>query len=89
MSQVIGARRELEPDDLIWLSTSPQGGLPGLFFWSHFAPHRPSLQRNQWQGSMQFFDLGEPFGHADKLILYRFDRLRTELPFEFHDLPLP
>jgi hypothetical protein len=83
-----GPTRELEPDDLIGLSATPIGGLPTFLPWSILASGRPSLQRVPWQGNIQFFPQ-EQVELPLKLVLYRFDRLRTELPFEFHDLPLP
>jgi hypothetical protein len=51
-------------------------------------PGNPSNNRRQWAGFAQFSTL-EPIGSMAKLTLFRFDRLRTELPFEFRDLPLP
>jgi WD40 repeat protein/tRNA A-37 threonylcarbamoyl transferase component Bud32 len=80
--------RELEPNDLIWLSGSPQGGFPALLPWDQLAADRPPLQRRHWQGTIEFYAPDKLY-QPDKLLLYRFERFRTELPFEFHDLPLP
>jgi hypothetical protein len=78
--------REPEPEDLVWLSGAPQAGFPAPLPWAALAPGSLKLDRRQWTGSAQF---SGPIGAPAKLALFRFERLRTELPFEFHDLPLP
>jgi len=80
--------REPEAEDLLWLSGSLQGGFLAQLPWAGLAPGTRKLNRLQWTGFAQFSSQ-EAIGAPAKLTLFRFERLRTELPFEFHDLPLP
>jgi eukaryotic-like serine/threonine-protein kinase len=70
--------------DLAWFGAMPDAGVPAGLPWAGLA----SSGRQQWTGlaSFQFAEKPDPAG---ELILVRYQRLRTELPFEFHDLPLP
>jgi WD40 repeat protein len=86
-------RRQVIPDDLAWLSLSPGAGFPAQLPWGALA----NAGQNgswQWTGQIQF-QLPGPFQPAGalappaKLVFYSAERLRAELPFEFHDLPLP
>jgi hypothetical protein len=79
--------RDLEPDDFGWWSASADGGW-SAFPWTNLAPRRQSWQRQRWQASVHFQGQG-PIGRPTKLTLYRYELLRTELPFELHDVPLP
>ncbi len=80
--------RQLEAEDLLWLTGSPQRGFPAQLPWAALAPGGRKLDRRQWIGNAQFFTQ-QPTGTPAKLTLFRFERLRTELSFEFRDLPLP
>jgi WD40 repeat protein/tRNA A-37 threonylcarbamoyl transferase component Bud32 len=80
--------REPEAEDFLWLSGSPQGALLTRLPWAALAQGPRRLNRRQWTGFAQFVTPG-PISSPSKLTLFRFERLRTELSFEFHDLPLP
>jgi eukaryotic-like serine/threonine-protein kinase len=88
IQMMVTTTREPEAEDLLWWSGSPQGPFPGQFPWAALAPDSRKLNRLQWTGHARFATQ-EPLGAAAKLTLFQFDRLRTELPFEFRDLPLP
>jgi hypothetical protein len=45
-------------------------------------------RNSRWSGQPVFQFSGKLESPA-KLVFFTFDRLRTELPFTFHDLPLP
>jgi WD40 repeat protein len=72
------------PDDLAWLGAAPGAGLVGSLPW----PALAGTVRDQWTGVVAFSMSGKP-EQQGQLIFYSFEVLRTELPFEFHDLPLP
>jgi hypothetical protein len=80
--------RELEAADLLWLSGPSQGAFPAALPWAALAQASRPLNRRQWTGWAQF-SLPERLAAPARLTLSRFERLRTELPFEFRDLPLP
>jgi len=80
--------RRPEAEDILWLSGSPQGGFPALVPWAALAQDHLNLKRRQWTGWANF-STQEPIIAPAKLTLFHFERLRTELPFEFRDLPLP
>jgi len=77
--------RKPEAEDILWLSGSPQGGFLAQFPWAALAQDHLNLKRRQWSG-YALFSTQEPIS---ALTLFHFERLRTELPFEFRDLPLP
>jgi WD40 repeat protein len=78
--------RELEGEDLLWLSGPVPGSLPSPLT---LAAQEPMARtRQQWFGNAQFAT-PQPIAGTARLTLYRFDRLRTELTFDFRDLPLP
>jgi hypothetical protein len=80
--------REAEAEDLLWLAGPPQGAFFTQIPWVALARGSRNGDRRQWNGFTQFFT-PEAIAQPVKLTLFRFDRLGTELPFEFHDLPLP
>jgi hypothetical protein len=80
--------RELEAEDLLWLSGAPQGGFPAQLPWAALAPNARNLTRRTWSGFVQF-STPEALDSPAQLTLFRFEGRRTELPFEFRDLPLP
>lgn len=80
--------RELEAEDLLWWSGSPLGGFPASLPWAALGSNPRKLNRRHWSGFAQL-RTQEPIGSATKLTLFRFERLRTEVPFEFRKLPLP
>jgi len=80
--------RKPEAEDILWLGGSPQGGFLAQLPWAALAQDQLNLNRRQWTGIAQF-STPEPISAPAKLTLFRFERLRTELPFEFRDLPLP
>jgi WD40 repeat protein len=80
--------REPEAEDLLWLSGPPQGAFLTSLPWAALARGSRNRDRRQWTGFAQFFS-PEAVGQPLKLTLFRFERLRTELPFDFRDLPLP
>ena len=70
--------------DLAWFAAMPSAGVPAGLPWAAFAVNG----RNQWDGNAWFQNM-EKADLAGTLTLMRYQRLRTELPFEFNDLPLP
>jgi WD40 repeat protein len=83
-----GTVRVLESEDLLWLAGSPSSDFPAPLPWAALATKPSRSTRRQWVGTTQFV-LADGVGAPAKLTLFGFDRLRTELPIEFHDLPLP
>jgi hypothetical protein len=79
-------RRQLRPDDLAWFSAAPAAGFPAPVPWSAVA--RAGRLTWQWTGTLSFQWSGQREAPV-KLVLFSFERLRTEVPFAFHDLPLP
>ena len=88
LNPVLRLIRVPEAEDLVWLSGSPQGAFPAQIQWAALAPGSPQLNRREWSGNAQFSTTG-PIGAPAKHTLFRFERLRTELPFEYRNLPLP
>ena len=81
-------RRRPRPTELAVFGGSPAAGFPGALPWAALALNAPNPDHG-WTGSLQFalpdkLDLSKA-----KLTFYHYRRVRTELPFEFHDLPLP
>ena len=70
------------------LSGAPEAGFPGALPWAALAPNA-SRPEQAWAGSVQFVSSDNMDLSKAKLTFYHYRRLRTELPFEFHDLPLP
>ncbi len=81
-----GSRPAWGPEGLLLAGGPPGGGLPGALPWAGLALNPPA-GRTVWAGSLQF-ETGEATAGL-KLALVHFERRRTELPFEFRDLPLP
>ena len=80
--------REPQPEDLAWLTAAPQApSLPWLP-WTALALQPARQGRMEWRGKLQ---LAAPaaFEEPVQLRFYRFDRLKTEVPFELRDVPLP
>jgi WD40 repeat protein len=80
--------RELEAEDHLWLSGSAQGAFPATLPWAALARGSGQLERHQQIGQARF-SLPQPAGTPARLTLFRCERLRTELSFEFRNLPLP
>jgi hypothetical protein len=79
-----GTRSRFYPEDLLLLAPLPsQPPWAGLFFQTQL--RRPNSLA---AGMLQFRTIRSP-GAKYKLIFYEHDRLRTDLQFEFRDLPLP
>jgi WD40 repeat protein len=79
--------RQPQPEDLAWLAASPQApsllGVP----WPALAVAPPGQERLEWRGTVRVFN---PLPSAPvQLRFYRFERLKVDLPFELHDVPLP
>jgi WD40 repeat protein len=79
--------REVRPNDLAGLGASPWVSFPANLPWSALACMEWRGSR-QWTGRVYFASSSAP-APAAKLVFFSFQRLQTELPFEFHDLPLP
>jgi hypothetical protein len=79
--------REAEPEDLLWWSGAAQDSFPSPLPGAALALGT-KLNRRQITVTARF-TLPQALSGSAKLTLFRFERLRTELPFEFHDLPLP
>jgi WD40 repeat protein len=79
---------EPRPEDLAWLAVASQAptllGMP----WPALALQRTGLARLRWTGTVQ---LSTPvrLDAPVQLRFSHFDRLRVELPFELHEMPLP
>jgi WD40 repeat protein/tRNA A-37 threonylcarbamoyl transferase component Bud32 len=82
------AGRPPRPEELAVLSGAPEAGFPGGLAWAALAVAARGAER-RWTGSAQWLLPEKPDPAALSLTFFRFERLRTELPFEFHDLPLP
>jgi WD40 repeat protein len=80
-------RGQLRPDDLAWLGIAPQAIFPTYAPWSALATAGPNGS-TEWKGELRMWNLGMSVVLA-KLVFFSSERQRTELPFEFHDLPLP
>jgi WD40 repeat protein/serine/threonine protein kinase len=84
---VQSAARDPRAEDLAWLAASPQApsllGVP----WPALALARPGRERLQWSGLVQVLSPA-PFTPV-QLRFFRFERLKVEVPFELHDVPLP
>jgi WD40 repeat protein len=79
-------RQHLRPEDLAWLGTAPGMGFPAQPPWSAIAG---AGQNPAWQWTGQVWFQRAQRELPAKLVLYSFERRRTEVPFAFHDLPLP
>ncbi len=67
---------------------APAAGL-GALPWAGLVLHRPPLgQISAWGGNLIFTARGD-MGPPARLILSRVRRMKAEVSFEFHDLPLP
>jgi len=80
--------REPQPEDLAWLTAAPQSASLLQVPWPALARQRPFQERTEGRGTLRGFT---PIALEGKVSLrfYRFERLRTEVPFELHDVPLP
>jgi serine/threonine protein kinase/WD40 repeat protein len=80
-------RRHVDPADVAALTTAWGTGFPANFPWVALTgAGRKGSQ--EWTGQLFFASSGSLSGPL-QLVFFSFDQLRTELPFEFHDLPLP
>jgi hypothetical protein len=79
-------RRQASPQDMTWFLGGPGAGGTAAIPWSALAGAAPG--RWEWTGTIFFQTPGEtfaPFG----MTLFSCRRIRTDLPFEFHDLRVP
>ncbi len=76
------------PEDLAWLATTPQATSLLQVPWPALARLRPASERLEWRGILPL-SLPTPLEGPVQLRLYRFERVRVEVPFELHDVPLP
>ncbi|HVS35519.1 MAG TPA: hypothetical protein VMS17_08055, partial [Gemmataceae bacterium] len=81
-------RRRPGPAELAAFSAAPAAGWPAALPWAGLALN-PSPAEHGWTGNLQFMVPDNIDLSTCKLTVYRYRRVRTELPFEFHDLPLP
>ena len=81
-------RRFPGPEELALLGAAPQAGFLGAAPWAGLATALREPSR-RWFGSVSFVLSGNVDVNKCKLIFFRTRRVRMELPFEFHDLPLP
>ena len=84
----LGAARRAGPVQLGVFWAAPAAGLPGAVPWAALVRNAPHPERS-WGANLQFISPDKLDLSTAKLTLFRFRRVRTELPFEFHDLPLP
>jgi WD40 repeat protein len=82
------ARVRPEPAELAMFAAAPGAGFPGALPWAALAIN-DSRPAHTWTGSLQFPTTDKIDLSTAKLIFYQHRRVRTDLPFEFHDLPLP
>ncbi len=80
-------RRRVLPADLAVLGRASGAGFPASFPWVALSGAGRKDSRD-WTGQV-FFAQGASSSGNYKMVFFSFDQLRTELPFEFHDLPLP
>jgi WD40 repeat protein len=74
-----------QPEDLAWLAAPPAPSLAGLP-WVALALQGSPGNPREWRGTVQ---VPPSFEAPIRLRFFRFERLRTDLPFELHDVPLP
>ena len=88
VSPVGPTRRAARPEDLAVMAGTPEAGFPGGLPWAALAlnAHEPE---QRWSGTAQFYSPEKVDLSTATFTFYRYRRVRTELPFEFHDLPLP
>jgi hypothetical protein len=82
-------RREACPGDVALLAACPPGGLPAVLPWPALADHIRDQAGPRWVGGQVQFVAEGPAGPPAKLVFYSFRRVRAEVPFELHDVPLP
>jgi hypothetical protein len=70
------------------LGAAPGAGFPGGLPWGALAARTRDADR-RWGGNVLFSPPEKTDLTTAKLTFYRYRRLRAEVPFEFHDLPLP
>ena len=75
-------------EELEVLGGDPTAGFPGGLPWAALAAYARGSE-GRWAGSAQFVLPEKTDPAALTLTFYRYQRLRRDLPFEFHDLPLP
>ena len=82
----VPVRRSPWPAELAVFGAAPEAGFPGAVPWAVLALNAP---QPGWVASAQFITPDKLDLTKAKLTFYHYRLLRTELPFEFHDLPLP
>jgi hypothetical protein len=88
LNPLLVSTRELEPEDMLWLSGSPFNVLFNKLPWAVLTPGYRVPNRRHWAGLARFSPK-QPIGSPVKFTVTRTEHFRTELTFEFHDLPLP
>jgi hypothetical protein len=85
----LGARayRSSPADEVAWLGAAPLGSSLPRLSWPALALHARQPHR-EWWGTVYGF-IQAPLQVPAALRFYSFERLKTEVPFELHDLPLP
>ncbi len=80
--------REPQSEDIAWLAASPL--TPSLLAlpWPALALHAARPRRMEWYGSVQGTTPG-PLQGPVQLRFYHYKPLKTEVPFELRDVPLP
>jgi hypothetical protein len=80
--------REAVPETMVWLSASGGPGFAAQLPWAALAPGSLNGERTRLSGNAQFF-VQDGSVSAATITLFRFERLRSELAFEFRDVRLP
>jgi hypothetical protein len=80
--------RTPQPEDAAWMAASPLA--PSLLAvpWTAFAVQSRRPTAGQWQGNF-WVNSKEPLQAPVRLRFYDCEYLRTEVPFELRDVPLP
>jgi WD40 repeat protein len=80
---------ELLAGDAAWLAAAPLAPSLSNLPWPVLALHGVSSSRRmEWYGPVNCF-APEPLAGPIQLRFYQFERLKTEVPFELRDVPLP
>ena len=80
--------RSPQPEDVAWFAMAPLA--PSLLAtpWTAFALQSRRPTAGQWQGTL-WVNSSEPLEAPVRLRMFDCETLRTELPFELRDVPLP
>jgi WD40 repeat protein len=80
--------RSPPPEDVAWLAASPLTPALGAVPWTAFAAQTRRPRVGEWQGT-GWANSAERLETPVRLRFFDCDYLRTELPFELRDVPLP